>query len=124
MPQIAWSLDCAPAIQTSKDSEAPVLVIVDDFSKFVILVPMESLTSTNVANAFLERVLAAYGRPMRVRIDGGSEFMKDFRGLVEGLGIDLIVTNPLSPWANGIAERMVHFCKGLVRKTLLGVPKD
>ena len=54
MPRIAWSLDCAPAIRTAGGERATVLVIVDDFSKFVILVSIQHLTSQAMAQAFLE----------------------------------------------------------------------
>ena len=117
-------LDCAPSIRAAGGARVTILVKVDNFSKFVILVPLMQLTSQAVAQAFLERILAVYGRPLRVRIDGGAEFMGEFRGLVQGLGIEVVCTIPLSPWTNGIAECMVHFVKYLIRKTLIGVPKE
>ena len=50
--------------------------------------------------------------------------MGDFRAMMATLGVEIVTTSPLSPWTNGIAERMVRFCKGLIRKALLGAPKD
>ena len=98
--------------------------MVDDFSKFAILALLPRLDSTAVAEAFLERVLAVYGRPQRVRVDGGVEFKGKFTALMEALGVERLQTSPHSPWTNGIVERMVRFVKSLVRKTLIGVDKS
>ena len=51
-----------------------ILVMVDDFSKYVILVILDRLDSNTVKEAFIRHVLSAYGRPLRVRTDRGSEF--------------------------------------------------
>lgn len=120
MPRVAWSLDCAPAIRTHKGEKATILVAVDDFSKFVLLIPLVQLSGTTVAQALLERIFGVYGRPRRVRVDQGREFMGDVRSLLALLEVEVVTTSPLSPWTNGIAERMVRFAKGVVRKALVG----
>ena len=43
--------------------------MVDNFTKFTVLALLSALNSKAVATAFLERVLVAYGKPKRVRID-------------------------------------------------------
>ena len=62
-PRVAWSLDCAPGLMTPSGRRKSVLIMVDDFTRFTILVPLDRLDSASVRSAFLERVLAVYGRP-------------------------------------------------------------
>jgi hypothetical protein len=33
-------------------------------------------------------------------------------------------TAPFAPWTNGIAEHMVKFTKGLIKKALTGIPRE
>ena len=68
MPRVAWSLDCAPAVQ-SKEGRSTILVMVDDFSKLTLLRVLNDLNSTAVTRAFMESVVGVYGRPSRVRVD-------------------------------------------------------
>ena len=77
-----------------------------------------------MADTFLEAVLCTYGKPCKVRIDGGFEFMGAFASLMATLGVEVAKTCPVSPWTNGIAERMVGFTKKLIRKVLVGMPKE
>ena len=45
MPRICYSLDCAPSIKAAGNTKATILVVVDDFSKFIILRPIYHLDS-------------------------------------------------------------------------------
>ena len=62
-PRVSWSLDCAPSIQTRDGQRVSVLVMVDDFTRFVVAVPLPKLDSKAVRQAFVERILMVYGRP-------------------------------------------------------------
>ena len=74
-----------------------MLVIVDDFTRYVVAVPLPRVDSRSVRLAFVERILAVYGRPYRVRTDGGREFEGEFATLLSSLGIEKITTRPISP---------------------------
>ncbi len=117
-------MDCTPSIKTTGGKRASVLVVVDDFSKFCLLHILPDLTSAAVATAFLTHVLCVYGKPRRVRVDQGSEFLGDFAQKMRVLGVEVSYTCPVSPWTNGITERMIGFMKTLVRKVLVGVNKE
>ena len=93
-------------------------MIVDDFTRYVLCVVLPRLDSMAVRQAFLERVLSVYGRPERVRTDGGREFAGEFTTLMEALNIQHIKTRTVSPWTNGRAERMVRHVKSLLRRSL------
>lgn len=117
-PRVAWSMDCAPNIMTQDGHRLSILIIVDDFTRFVVAIPLPKLDSKTVSKVFTERILAVYGRPRRVRTDGGREFAGDFEQLLASLGIEKITTAPLAPWTNGRAERMVREVKSLLRRSL------
>lgn len=122
-PRVAWSLDCAPSLQCGNEKRT-ILIMVEDFSKMVILEVLRQHTSQAVSEAFTSRVLACYGRPSRVRVDRGKEFAGDFQGLCDYLGIRVVRTAVHSPWTNGVAERTVRFAKDLLKKVLVGVDKE
>jgi IS30 family transposase len=98
--------------------------MVDDFSKLTLLRVLPNLDSTAVMRCFMETVVGVYGRPSQVRVDQGNEFAGNFSKWMQQLGVRVVVTAPLAPWTNGIAERMVRFVKGLLKKALTGVPRE
>ena len=47
-PRVAWSLDCAPGLNTPSGRRKSILICVDDFSRYVVLIPMDRLDSASV----------------------------------------------------------------------------
>ena len=68
-PRVAWSLDCAPAIQAAEGQRSNILIAVDDFTRYTLCIELPRLESGAVKRAFLERIVAPYGKPQRVRTD-------------------------------------------------------
>ena len=89
-PRVAWSLDCAPALATKDGNRSSILIMVDDFTRYVVCALMPRLDSRSVRDVFVSRVLAVYGRPARVRTDSGREFAGEFSALLDSLGIERI----------------------------------
>ena len=82
-----------------------IVVIVDNFSKFVGLYPARSTTSKYFIGALLQWV-GIFGVPKEIRSDGGSQFMaKLSEDLSVLLGYKHLVVVPYRPQANGLAER-------------------
>lgn len=86
-PRVAWSMDCAPSLGTASGERVSILIVVDDFTRYVLCAALPSLTSRAVRQVFIERILTVYGKPERVRTDGGREFAGDFARFVDSLGI-------------------------------------
>ena len=80
-------MDCAPSLGTPSGARVSILVAVDDFTRYVLCIALEKLDSKAVKRAFVERILTVYGKPERVRVDGGREFAGEFASLCETLGI-------------------------------------
>jgi len=83
-----------------------VLVMTDRFSKFSRAVPMKKITAINVAKIFLEHWIFAYGAPMNVVTDNGSQFTAQlFEFLCSHMGVRHALTTTYHPQTNGQAER-------------------
>ncbi len=84
---------------------AYIVVIVDNFSHWTSLVAVRNKSVFEVARA-LVKVIGDFGAPMRIRSDGGAEFVNGVcAGLMRMMGTTHHVIVPYTPTANGIVER-------------------
>ncbi len=84
---------------------AYVVVVVDNFSHWTSLVAVRNKSAFETARA-LVKVTGDFGVPMRVRSDGGAEFVNGIiSGLLRMMGTSHHVVAPYTPTANGIVER-------------------
>lgn len=83
-----------------------LLVIIDAFTKFVKLYPVNS-TSTKEVNCSLEKYFEYYSRPRRIISDRGTCFTSfEFKEFLECRNIDHIKVATAAPQANGQVERV------------------
>ena len=81
------------------------VVIVDSFSHWTSIVACKNKSAFDAARALLQ-VVGNFGPPMRLRSDGGSEFVNGvISSLTRFMGIAQHVVLPYTPEANGIVER-------------------
>ena len=73
-----FHVDVAVMLPTSANGCIHVLVIVEAFSKWIDLVPLREITAKAVTLAFLERVLARFGRPVEVTSNNCAEYKAEF----------------------------------------------
>ncbi|CCO35258.1 Transposon Ty3-G Gag-Pol polyprotein AltName: Full=Gag3-Pol3 [Rhizoctonia solani AG-1 IB] len=85
-----------------------ILVIVDSFTKFVVLVPVsKKLKAPELADIFLNRVWKQYGLPEKTVSDRGTVFNNKFlRALYKQLGIDPHFSSAYHPQSDGQTERV------------------
>ena len=69
-----WGIDFAGPLPESDRGNKYVLVCIEHCTKWVELIPLPSKSSSHVATAFLENILARYGVPGEVITDQGTEF--------------------------------------------------
>ena len=90
----------------SKKRNVFLLVITDRFTKLTRVVPLRKITPYNVAVAFVENWVFAYGPPEAVISDNGKQFAAKFLQAVCGLlGISNVFTSTYHPQTNGQVER-------------------
>jgi hypothetical protein len=82
-----------------------VIVIVDSFSRWTSLTACVNKSAFDAARALIQ-FIGNFGTPLRIRSDGGGEFVN---GIIAGLtllmGVTPAVVQPYTPTANGIVER-------------------
>jgi hypothetical protein len=85
-----------------------ILVIVDSFSKYGIMVPCSSrVTAKDIANLFLDHVWKRHGFPEKTISDRGPVFNNKYlKALYERLGIKAHFSSAYHPQTDGQTERM------------------
>ena len=83
-----------------------VLVLVDNLSRYVELVPLRDRTAKTVATAIIDKFVTVYGPPQALQTDGGGEFDNDLlHEVCQALKTDFSLTLPYNPMSNGMVER-------------------
>lgn len=94
------------------------LIIVDYFSKFVIVNKLHSKTADSVISA-LKNIFSMHGLPLEIFSDNGPPFNSaDFSNLATKYEIKLTTSSPHYPRSNGMVERTVQTVKGLLTKAM------
>ena len=97
-----------------------IIVFVDCYSQFTILVPASNYTADTVSDALLRHVVPYFGTPRRLLSDRGREFVGDVWGkLTSSLGIQRVLTSPYHPEGNSINERSHRTMNNMLRARLL-----
>jgi hypothetical protein len=82
-----------------------VVVVVDSFSRWVSLEPVPDKTALSAARAII-RTMGNFGVPLRIRSDGGKEFINDILFSVERLlGVEHHRVMPFHHEGNSLAEK-------------------
>ena len=72
-----------------------LIVFVDCYSRYAILVPASNHTASTVNDALLRHVVPYFGTPRRLLSDRGREFVGEVWGkLTRSLGIQWLLTSP------------------------------
>ena len=87
------SMDCVGPVKESKDNYKYMLTIQDNLSKFVVVVPLKSIDTETVADAFIKRFICLYGSPKRVLTDRGSCFIS---GLMKAIAKRFKITQDMT----------------------------
>lgn len=82
------------------------LTIIDRFSRWPEVAPIEDMAATTVASALIETWISRYGIPSRITTDQGRQFKSTiFHELSRLLGISHLKTTGYHPQSNGMIER-------------------
>jgi hypothetical protein len=110
IPEGPWkslTMDFITDLPLVKDFDS-VLVIVDRFTKFTIIVPCsKKCTATALGDLFLKNVVCLFGTPNEIISDRGPQFIAKFwKRISELLGIRIALSSGHHPETNGQTERM------------------
>jgi transposase InsO family protein len=107
------SLDTLEPLPEDEFGNRYVVVILDNFSKFIGLYSATSTSTRDFVSALLKWI-GIFGLPKKIRSDGGSQFTSNLaQELRIVLGFDHLVVIPYHPQANSLVERrmkeiMIH----------------
>jgi hypothetical protein len=111
------SLDLAENIGNVRGYQH-LLVVICNFSDFLLVFPLKSKTNTEIARVLRDGVLMQYN-VSKIRSDNGP----GFRGtawleIMAAMGVEIINSSALNPSANGGVERAIQTVKLLYKKIL------
>ena len=101
MPAVPWqevSLDFLTSLPTL-EGNSTLLVVVDRFSKMMVLVPLRETTNAeSVAHAFFSHVVRVHGLPRRIISDRDPRFVGDvWTRLMAAMGTRLAFSTAYHP---------------------------
>ena len=115
------AVDCAVNFPVSTRGHRHILIMVDVSTKFVVTVPLKTLTMEEMATVFYQ-ILCLFGPPHIMQSDNGVEFInKLVTALMKAAGVDFRQVAGYNPRANGLAERTVGNVKLVLKKKLSGM---
>ncbi len=93
-------------LPTSSEGHQYLLVTIDHFSRYSILVPLKDKTATTVATALIGKVFCPFSTPKRTLSDNGIEFNNSILSEI-CKQIDIRKTNIVAyhPASNGLVEK-------------------
>lgn len=115
-----FSMDFAGPLPQSQHGNQYLLLAVEHLSRWVILKPTKSQTSTEAIKFFEDEIVRQFGSPGAIVTDGGPAFVSTaWRSALRSEGTNAKIVAPYSPQANGRAERMVRTVKAALTKVVL-----
>lgn len=109
------ALDFVGPLPLSSAANRYALVIQDYYTKWPIVVPMQTMEAESVAAVLLERVVADHGVPQFIHSDQGRSFEAGvIRELCVLLGIVKTRTTPYRPQSDGLVERFNRTLKQIM----------
>ncbi|KAK9717576.1 Integrase core domain [Popillia japonica] len=91
------------------------LVVVDYYSNWIELVPMESKTAGDIVKQ-LKIIFSKFGVPHTLVSDNMPYSSYEFKKFAKEWNFNICTSSPRYPKSNGLAERAVGICKGMLRK--------
>ena len=125
VPMEKVHMDFVGPLPKSNDGNEHILVMVDNFTKWIEAIPLPSQGAEEMARTAVNEFFSRFGMPTSILTDMGRNFESNlFAELCQLLQITKLRTTPYRPSANGQAERMNRTLIGAVRCLMDGNQKD
>ena len=117
-PGSHWSIDSLQ-LTRSKNGYMYILLLVEEFSGYVIATPLKTLQANETVTA-LRIIFGHLPIPKVIRSDNATQFSnQQVRDFMSSTGIEHVFSVPLRPQSNGRAENSVKQIKRLLNKAIL-----
>lgn len=109
LPNNPWDYVSMDFSSSSDALNWKALVLTDNYSRFLVAIPMEK-TDTDAVKKVLRRIFNTYYVPKTLKADNGPPFNSSDlqKWLKDTWGIKLIHSTPLNPTENGLVERSMQ----------------
>ena len=115
-PMASLTMDFVGPLPRTARGHQYVLTVVDRMSKFMLLLPMRSLTVEATVDALQRHFVSIWGIPANIVTDRGPQFVADlWKQLWTAVGTTLSLTAPYHPETDGQSERMNRTWKDMLR---------
>ena len=95
-------MDILGPVTPSQSGNQYVLMVIDQFTKWVECYPLPHQTAELVAKTFLDQFIARLGSPSQIHMDQGSNFNSNlFRSLCDLMQVTKTCTTQNQPCSNG-----------------------
>lgn len=102
----------------SKKGNTSILIVLDQYSKFVLLKPLRKASAAEIVRFLEQDVFHLYGAPESIWSDNGVQFVsKDFQALTKRYGVSHVRTATHSPQSNA-SERVNRSILAAIRSYL------
>lgn len=114
VPDRPWEVVAADIFELKGQN---YLLVVDYYSKFMEITPLNRLYSTNIIVA-LKMIFSRFGIPKRLVTDNGPQFTsEDFVNFSKSWEFEHVTSSPHYPRSNGLVERNVQTIKLIMMKS-------
>ena len=116
-------IDILGPLCRSRSGNLYILVLVDQFTKWIECYPLPDQTAETVASTIVNEFISRFGCPLQIFSDQGRNFDGDlFRSLCRLLEIKKVRTTPYMPAPNGQVERYNRLISPMIRCFIRGRP--
>ncbi|KAL0214269.1 hypothetical protein P9112_006453 [Eukaryota sp. TZLM1-RC] len=119
-PFARLNVDTIGPLNSDNEGNKYLLVFVDSFNGYTILVPLKELNALETADALIWNVCAIFSIPMLIHSDNGPEFANEtFKIVCNRLAIEMSNSIPHYSKSNGLVERKHRDVLQCLRKLLI-----
>jgi len=100
-----WEADSTPGDVMLLDGRHTIIGVIDVWSRRVVLHVSKTSSAEGVCQA-IRKALLGWGVPERFKQDNGADYVSErVQRTLAGLGVDVTMSNPFSPWEKPHIER-------------------
>lgn len=109
------AMDYFGPLPTSENNNKYVLVIIDTFTRYVELYPMEGINTMELAKTFYHQFVLRHGMPEVCLQDNGTSFASEFnKQLATFADMEMLFTSPYVASSNGLVERFMKTLRQMI----------
>src|SRR3954465_7968342 len=129
IPKWKWdklSMDFITGFPKSQKGNDAIFVVIDRLSKVAHFLPIrESITTSQLVDLYVSRVVSLHGVPLEINSDRGSLFASRFwQSFQNAMGTHLSFSTAFHPQSSGQVERVNQILEDMLRACVISFEKN